>query len=257
MTPLPVALSAAALGAALAWRARWLTAGGAVAATAVAAAVLAGGGWSWGATLAVFAASGSLLARVGRHRKTQPEHAGAGRAAGQVLATGGLAAAAGAAVVVAGPEATLASYAAPVFFGSLAAVTADTWATELGMLSAQPPVLITSGRPVHPGTSGGVTAAGTAAGVAGAATIGLCALLATPTPRLFAAVALAGVVGMMADSLLGATLQAIFAAPGGGTTETPGRARRRVRGVRWLTNPAVNLVAAAAGAAVAALFAPR
>jgi uncharacterized protein (TIGR00297 family) len=256
MPPLP-AFVAAALGAALAWRARWLTAGGAVAAAAVAAAVLSGGGWPWGVTLAVFATSGSLLARVGRHRKTQPEHAGTGRTAGQVLATGGLAAVAGAVVVVVGPEATLASYAAPAFFGSLAAVTADTWATELGMLSAQPPVLITSGRPVRPGTSGGVTAAGTAAGVAGAAAIGLCALLAAPGARLFGAVALAGVVGMVVDSLLGATVQAGFVAPGGGTTETPGRSHRLVRGLRWVTNSAVNLVAAAAGAAVAALLAAR
>lgn len=255
--PLLLALCAAALGAALAWRARWLTAGGAVAAFVVAAAVLTGGGWPWGGTLAVFAASGSLLARMGRHRKTQPEHAGSGRAAGQVLATGGLAAAAGAVAAVAGPEVLLAPYAAPVFFGSLAAVTADTWATELGMLSAQPPVLITSGRPVAPGTSGGVTAAGTAAGIAGAATIGLCALLAAPNLQLFGAVAVAGVAGMVVDSLLGATLQAVFAAPGGGIVEAPGPGRRQVRGVRWLTNSAVNLVAAAAGAAVAVLLTPR
>jgi uncharacterized protein (TIGR00297 family) len=252
------ALVVSTLCAALAWRLRWLTADGAVAAGIVGTAVLAGGGWAWGLTLAVFAASGSLLTLVGRHRKNQREHTHRGRTAGQVLATGGLAAVAAAAHAIAGPGSALGAYAVPVFFGSLAAVAADTWATELGMLSAQPPVLVTSGRPVAPGTSGGVTAAGTAAGVGGAAAIAMCALLFTPqAARLFGAVAAAGIAGMLVDSVLGATAQGVFAAPGGGTTEDPAVGARLVRGMSWMTNSVVNVLAAAVGAAVALLLSAR
>jgi uncharacterized protein (TIGR00297 family) len=257
MPPL-IALAVGGACAVLAWRLRWLTLDGAVAAGIVGAAVLAGGGWPWGLTLAVFVASGSLLTLVGRHRKSQGEHTGAGRTAGQVLATGGLAAIAGVAQAFAGPESPWGVYATPVFFGSLAAVTADTWATELGMLSAQPPVLITSGRQVEPGTSGGVTAAGTAAGVAGAAAIALCGFLFTPpAARLFGAVTVSGIAGMLVDSLLGATLQGVFAAPGGETTEDGSPGARLVRGWAWMTNPVVNLFAAATAGVAAVLLSAR
>ncbi len=63
----------------------------------------------------------------------------------------------------------------------MAAVTADTWATELGVLAAQPPRLITTGRRVAPGASGGVTPAGTLAALAGAGFIGVVGALLRPT----------------------------------------------------------------------------
>jgi len=117
------------------------------------------------------------------------------------------------------------------FAGSLAAATADTWATEIGRRSPTPPRLITSWTPVPAGTDGGMTLLGTAGGIAGAGFIaGTSYLLGYPWAGV---IALAGALGMLLDSMLGATVQ--------------GR-------VRWLDNDAVNLAATLTGAIVAGLL---
>ena len=149
--------------------------------------------------------------------------------------------------------------------GAMAAVNADTWATELGVLSPRPPRLITTGRPVEVGTSGGVTALGTAASLGGALIIGLCGGLsllilgqgwASGTVLLLAATA-GGLAGSAFDSLLGATVQAIYWCD---TCEKEterrvhrcGTQTRLVRGWHWLGNDLVNFIASAVGALVAA-----
>ena len=81
---------------------------------------------------------------------------------------------------------------------------ADTLASELGMLSSQAPLLITSWRErVQTGVDGGVTLLGTAASIAGGAIIGLCAGSARET----ALMALVGMNGSVVDSVLGVLLQ--------------------------------------------------
>ena len=57
------------------------------------------------------------------------------------------------------------------YLGTLAAVTADTWATELGAFSPIPPRLITSGETVPRGSSGGITLLGTLGSLLGAGLI--------------------------------------------------------------------------------------
>lgn len=63
-----------------------------------------------------------------------------------------------------------------------AAVAADTFSSELGILSARKPRLLTSlsFRQVPPGTNGGVTIMGTFAGFAGALTIALTSAILLP-----------------------------------------------------------------------------
>jgi uncharacterized protein (TIGR00297 family) len=118
------------------------------------------------------------------------------------------------------------------FAGALAAANADTCATEIGRFSPTSPRLITNGARVPAGTDGGMTLLGTTAGIAGAGLI--AALSYVFGQRGALAIAVAGVVGMLVDSLLGATVQ--------------GK-------VRWMDNDVVNLAATLTGAACAALVA--
>jgi len=187
---------------------KWLTGRGAAAALAVGLATVWGFGGRGLLLMLAFFVSSSLLSK-----KTTRNHR-------QVLANGGVAALA----AVAG--------AWVLFAGALAAATADTWATEIGRHSSTPPRLITTGKPVPTGTDGGVSLLGTTGGIAGA---GLIAGLSYGFGQRGAlTIALAGVVGMLVDSLLGATVQ--------------GK-------VRWMDNDAVNLAATLSGAACAGLIA--
>jgi uncharacterized protein (TIGR00297 family) len=224
----------------------WLTRGGLVAASTVGAGVTWGLGWRGLLLLAVLLLSGSLLTQLTERR-------GARRTARQVLANGGVAAIA----------ALVGSWSAAA--GAIAAATADTWATEIGAFSPFPPRLITSGRVVTRGTSGGITVLGTLGGVAGALCMaGLASALGVgdAAPGTLAVIATAGVAGMIADSLLGASAQARFECPACDARFERGSTVchepvRLARGWRWLDNDGVNLVATACGAAVAALGSHR
>jgi uncharacterized protein (TIGR00297 family) len=223
----------------------WLTAGGVAAALGVGAAVAWGLGWPGVALLLAFLISGSLLTQLAERRPPR-------RTSRQVLANGGVAAVA----------ALLGSWTAAA--GAIAAAAADTWATEIGSFSPVPPRLITTGARVTRGTSGGITALGTVGGVAGAAAIaGLAHLLAPRgaalSPSESAVLAGAGVLGMLVDSVLGATLQGRYECPACGAQLERGSAIchepvRIIRGKRWLDNDGVNLAATLAGATAAVLL---
>lgn len=94
------------------------------------------------------------------------------------------------------------------FIGAIATATADTMASEIGVLSK--PILITSKERVRPGTDGGVSVLGTVAGLIGALIIGVSAFVVNVSPDITHSICialLAGMVGCFADSLLGATLE--------------------------------------------------
>lgn len=167
---------------------KWLTAGGVVASLAVGAAVLWGLGLPGLVLLLTFFITGSLLTQLAGG-------SGGQRTARQVMANGGVAAIAAAFGSWAGAG------------GALAAATADTWATEIGSFSRTPPRLITTGAAVVAGTSGGITALGTGGGVLGAVVIATLTGFASPSWALAPVTLGAGVIGMLADSLAGATLQ--------------------------------------------------
>ncbi|MFS0722932.1 DUF92 domain-containing protein [Paenibacillus sp. 1P07SE] len=272
-------LLGAAGSAAITWyayRRDSLSLSGAWSAAVMGTAYVTFGGPVWFGCLIVFFITSTFWSRwKRRHRaKQQAEarYAKSGRRdAGQVWANGGL-----------GLLLCLGHAAWPdplwlyAFAGVMASANADTWATEIGALSRTAPRALVGGRPVSTGTSGGVTPLGSAAALAGAAVIGLTAAalgaLAPSSPGGDAAgtlawsdaavlaviAAVAGLAGAFADSWLGAVWQVMFRCPACGTeterAEHCGNPAERIRGLRWLTNDRVNLLASAAAGLLAALL---
>jgi uncharacterized protein (TIGR00297 family) len=202
---------------------RWLTTDGTIAAVGVGTLLFGFRGWPWAGLLVFFFATSSALTRWQAARKPHPEHT-AGRSAGQVLANGAVATALSVWSAV-----HQAPWVAIAFAGAIAASTADTWATEIGLLAPSPPRLLTTGKIVARGQSGAITWQGTLAGCVGAAGTAALASLWIHTPLW--PIWMAGTAAMLFDSLLGASVESQH---------------------RWMTNDAVNLLAATAGAFVAA-----
>lgn len=248
--------------AAVGYRRESLSRSGVVGALITGTALFGLGGWDWGLLLLTFFISSSLLSHYRARDKMELAEKfakGQRRDLGQALANAGVA------VVL---VIVRLFYDHPLLYvgcaGTMAAVNADTWATELGVLSRRPPRLITTGRPVEVGASGGITLLGTGAGLAGAGLIGIVGAAAASVAGEGAAVSLtvllgallAGLAGSLIDSLLGATLQAIYWCDRC-QKETERRVHRcgaetrRVRGLAWLGNDWVNFLASGVGAGVA------
>ena len=232
---------------------RTLSPSGAVAGAAVGTLCMAAG-WTWGLLLISLFVSASGLSRVDEKRKlariSSVVDKGGERDAGQVLANGGVFAAAALGQLLAPSPAWMA-----LGVGAIASSTADTWATEVGTLSAHEPVSILSWRRVPAGTSGAVTLLGSVAGIAGAAFIAAEAALAT-WPVSFAAGALGGVAGALTDSVLGATIQARRWCEACATSterkvHSCGKPTLHAAGMRGFDNDVVNAVCSAVGALVA------
>ncbi|MFB6125523.1 MAG: TIGR00297 family protein [Halanaeroarchaeum sp.] len=117
------------------------------------------------------------------------------------------------------------------FTGSVATALADTLSSEIGGLYDAPRLVTTLER-VEPGTDGAVTWQGEAAGVGGAALVAaMTVLLFGYPPVVGLAVVGAGIVGMTADSLVGATIEGDV-----------------------VGNQAVNFIATSVGAVAGGLF---
>lgn len=175
-------------------------------------------------TLLILFAITLAATRVGRSRKQtlKVAEAKSGRSASQVMANLGVM---GLAVVIPGFKAAYL-----MALAALAEAAADTISSEIGTAKAARTVLITGWKTVPPGTNGGISLSGTIAGILGAAIIASSAavfsLVHVPGAIL---IAVAGIFGMLIDSLLGATLER--------------------RG--YLNNDLVNLLSTAAAAGVA------
>lgn len=240
---------------------------GSLSQSGVAGAVIIGtsifgfGGWIWGTLLGIFFVSSSLLSHFKEDEKYKVAadkfDKGHQRDFGQTMANGGL-----------GTAVAILSYFLPsplwfpFFIGIMATVNADTWATELGTLSKQPPRLITSLKQVERGTSGGISPLGTAVSLLGGLIIGLAAGILDPALLWWKGLLMGGMGGLLGslfDSLLGATAQAIyysdhFQKETEQKVDKAGHPTRHIRGWRWLNNDLVNAIASLVGGGVGAVL---
>lgn len=247
----------------LAYRRHSLSRSGVVGAIITGTTICGLGGWAWGLALFFFFGSSSALSHFRERDKAATAadkfSKGSQRDFGQVAANGGVAT-----LLALGygltQSAGLRRLLQTGYIGALATANADTWATEVGVLSPHQPRLITSGRRIPTGTSGGITPLGTGAAALGALTLGTVFWMTQRGSKSVAFLPLialvSGLAGSMLDSLLGATVQAIYYCPAcAKETERRihncGTKTRLLRGLPWLDNDVVNCIATLCGAVVA------
>ena len=121
------------------------------------------------------------------------------------------------------------------FAASFAAKLADTFGSEIGKRFGRTTLLITSLRPVPPGTEGAISLEGTLASAGGSMvmTLVMLALQLVPSWPTAAMVMVVGLVATLGESLLGALVQ---------------------HRVVWLSNELVNALQTLLAAALAMLL---
>jgi uncharacterized protein (TIGR00297 family) len=242
----------------LSYKVNFLTRSGSIATFILASLIFSLGGVKWSVPIMAFFILSSILSKI-RKRVNESveayfEKSGV-RDHWQVIANGGI-----------GGVLVLVNYFRPseifyfMYVASMAAVCADTWATEIGTLYKTKTYNILNLRPTEQGISGGISFIGTLGGCLGAFVIALSATawveINFTSYSLF--IVLAGVTGSLFDSLLGATIQAQFECSRcGKITEKIIHCNENTlhkRGYNWLNNDLVNLLAGIFGSISIILF---
>ncbi|MFZ5515559.1 MAG: DUF92 domain-containing protein [Candidatus Zhuqueibacterota bacterium] len=249
--------------AAVSLRMRFLSGSGAVSTFLLGVIIFGTGNWEFSLPILLFFFLSSLLSKTGKKWKQKfadTFQKGGQRDIGQVLANGGIA---GLIVLIWNYFPGDVWYFA--FIGAVAAVTADTWATEIGVFSKKSPRAILNLKPVAPGTSGGISILGIAGALMGSFVIVFIGRLVTTRYHgmeqgelLFIALIFSGLAGSIVDSFLGATVQAQYQCPAcGKQTEKKihcgSHATKLISGFQRFDNDVVNAVCAFAGAIIAGL----
>ncbi len=151
------------------------------------------------------------------------------------------------------------------FISAVAIATADTTATEIGVLSKSPPRLITNlSKRVPPGYSGGISLLGTVASFLGGLVISIISLLfnlihAQPI-QIIILLSVIGLFGSLLDSFIGAKFEAKYWCDRCHTYSkyhlhsACGFTARHVSGYKSINNHIVNLISIAIGSVIAMLL---
>lgn len=224
------------------------------------------GGIAWTVPLLTFYLLSSVLSKLGKKRKAKFDlvfEKGSQRDAGQVYANGGIAWILMVIFSLTNDPAVFFAY-----LGTLAAVQADTWATEIGTMWPNPKAwLVTTFKEVPVGTSGGVSVPGTSGAFLGSLFICASALLVNVKwlsdfgiLQSFLLIGFSGLLASLVDSFFGATVQAQYFDPirekvterthsiaeDGSLVEN-----RLIKGTPLVNNDLVNTLCALSGSALA------
>ncbi len=235
----------------ISYKVRFLTLSGAFATFLLAGFIFGYGGWKWSLPILTFFVLSSLLSKIrkGINEKVETYFEKTSvRDHMQVFANGGL----GGILVIINQIAPneLFYY---MYIASLAAVCADTWATEIGTLIKTRTYNILNFRITEQGISGGISALGTFGGLLGAFVISLSGFfwIQADTLNYFLLIILSGLFGTSFDSFLGATIQIQYKCKlCSKITEKENHCGQKsipFKGYEWINNDIVNLLSGAAG----------
>jgi len=190
-------------------KARAVDRSGFAAGVAVGTFIFTFGGWQGYLMLAAFFLVGSLSTRVGYSAKAAAgiaQEKGGSRGAKNALANCGT----GLFLILLAAITPYGTWLAVAFVAAFATAAFDTVSSEIGQVYGRRTVLITSLRPVPPGTDGAISLEGTAAGLAAALLLGGLGVATGFIPLAgLAPVAAGAFVGAMGESYLGAGLESI------------------------------------------------
>lgn len=216
---------------------------GAIAAFFMAFCIAAIGGFKWTIPIFAFFVAGTLLSKWNRNYKIETdEKSKKPRDYIQVFANGGMALILILLYAIYKHEWIFILYAA-----SIAASTADTFASEIGIHSRSKVIDILTLKPLTKGVSGGVTLLGFAASALGALLICCCVFILDNTiaAKYLWLVLLGGMLGSVTDSFLGSAWQAKYI--DNKTNELSDIANiktnnKLARGFKFVTNDVVNIL---------------
>ncbi|MDF2674941.1 MAG: hypothetical protein K0R09_3209 [Clostridiales bacterium] len=149
---------------------------------------------------------------------------------------------------------------------AFAAANADTWASELGVLSRANPISIITFKKIERGMSGGVSLLGIIASVLGAGFIGVILSMgyvlqygiSMSCLKLFILCSICGFIGSLVDSLIGSTIQAKYVCTVCGKyTEKKlhhGSNTTHMSGIRFINNDVVNFTSGFISTIIAIAF---
>jgi uncharacterized protein (TIGR00297 family) len=227
MTNVVIGFTLAFIISGVAYARQRLRRSGAIAAVIIGTIIYASGGWLMMSMLLTFFITSNVIGRL-FHIPKEP----AQRNAKQVLANGLIAT-----LLAVLYYATNDTQYLLLFGVSVAASTADTWSSELGVLSKTSPVSLVTLKPTTYGVSGSVTLIGLFASLVGA-------ILISSFLRFHVAVIVFGFMGSIFDSLLG-HFQVRYADPVTGDIvedQDKKSTDHYHSGFRYLTNDMVNFV---------------
>jgi uncharacterized protein (TIGR00297 family) len=240
-----------------AYKLRMLSLSGMIAAAIVGGIIFAFGGMGASVLLVFFFLSGSLLSRLNHPLTPSLKRRGDRRNWKQVLCNGGIPAFA---LLTIALRPDLREEFSLIFLGALATATADTWATEIGTRFGKKFYNIFTFAPTKKGLSGGVSVIGLLASFFGAHIIAhlsqirfsdsdpLCGLVLV---KVLPLITIAGFIGALLDSIMGATLQAKYKLPDDSITEIRSEGAILHSGFSFIGNNATNLIATLWGGVIA------
>ncbi len=223
-----------------------LTLSGSIAAFIVGCCVALGFGWRGLVLLGAFFVSSSLWSKFNKHKKEQLAEIlekGDRRDWLQVVANGAVTSVASLLFYVTGSDTWQMA-----FIVSLAAANADTWASEIGVLSKRRPIHVFSLKAVEKGTSGAVSLLGFLSSIGGSLLIVTVASILLPVSSLtiLLLMIVCGFAGSLIDTIMGALVQVKYKCEQCGIITEKlvhcGLKTAKVEGIGFINNDMVNLL---------------